>query len=114
VPILLAVLAASLIWSAGQAFATSGDYYNGGVAGGTYRCAPSGDCSNADLKTRNTQAWWYPGVQAWTGLQSPSLGWVGLARNTNGYGYVSTWSTVHAECGSDNAFTWMECWTDNL
>lgn len=89
-------------------------YVSGYVAPGGARCAPSGDCGSADLKTRNGDAQWLTGYYGYVGLTRGS-GWQQLDQNTSGTGHVSTVSNVYVQCGNSSSVTYfMSCATDNL
>jgi hypothetical protein len=84
------------------------------VAPGGARCAPSGDCGSADVKTRNGDAEWLTGYEGYVGLAN-SAGWQQLDENGSGTGHVNTVSSVIVQCGNaSNATYWMSCATDNL
>jgi hypothetical protein len=108
--VLLAVLVALALPAV--AFATV--YFSGYVAPGGARCAPSGDCQTADLKTRAGDAEWLTGYWGYVGLDQGS-GWLQFDQNTSGSGHVSTESNVFIQCGnSSNATYFMSCSTNNL
>jgi len=89
-------------------------YFSGYVASGGARCAPSGDCSSADIKTRDGTAQWLTGYSGYVGLTRGS-GWQQLDQNTGGSGSVSTVSNVYIQCGNSSSVTYfMSCATDNL
>lgn len=108
------VLLAILIALALPAVAWATVYFSGYVAPGGARCAPSGDCSTADIKTRNGDAQWLTGYYGYVGLTRGS-GWQALDQNTSGTGHVSTVSSVYVQCGNSSSVTYfMSCATDNL
>lgn len=108
--LLLALVAALIL--APAALATV--YFSGYVAPGGARCAPSGSCSSADVKTRNGDAQWLTGYYGYVGLTRGS-GWQALDQNTSGAGHVSTVSLVYVQCGNTSSVTYfMSCATDNL
>lgn len=60
-------------------------YFSGYVAPGGARCAPTGDCSNADQKTRDGTAQWLTGYYGYVGLTRGS-GWRQLDEKHEGLG----------------------------
>jgi hypothetical protein len=89
-------------------------YFSGYVSPPGARCAPSGSCSTADVKTRNGDAQWLTNYYGYIGVHRGG-GWVALDQNTSGSGHVSTYTLVYVQCGNTSTVTYyMSCATSNL